>query len=165
MSCERPNVLTTIKLHNSLGLDYFKSISHSFLLPSGVRAVLLMTQGVRWACSKEVIHPGTPGCHQVPCYPDPWPGVERGPKWVRISPHKIKNWEHRESTVPRTGVMGWPSSTTAPAESRARKRRKQTPGAEAGAQSESQRPLVLGSSRGLINHLLCLGSSKYFLAL
>ena len=65
MSCERPNVLTTIKLHNSLGLDYFKSISHSFLLPSGVRAVLLMTQGVRWACSKEVIHPGTPGCHQV----------------------------------------------------------------------------------------------------
>ena len=45
-----------------------------------------------------------------PISPTMWPGTEKGHKWARISPIKIKNWQQRESAVAGVGVTGWPSS-------------------------------------------------------
>lgn len=83
--------------------------------------------------------------------------MEKGPKWVRISPLKIKNWEQGKSIVPRTGVMGSLSSTTTRAEEQ-REREKDSEGAEEGLetrlrQTPGSRPCET------LTHFLLLGSS------
>lgn len=87
------------------------------------------------------------GCH-ARCDPDPpaRDGWRRDPSGSEsLSPLKIKNWEQGESIVPRTGIMGSPSSTTTRAEEQ--REREKDSGSRGGTGDVSERLLGPGPVR------------------